>query len=213
MAGRRGVHAPEPWGIVNWRIIDWAILPGPLPVSHFIPGHLLCHARAIIYPTTSGSLAHRRLPDNIQSTTATCSGLKALHSKVRAFLEIDQEPSERILEVTSAAWHAEQDIPALCHAFDDPVSGIPISPDGYIVIHIAQSYWPEIEGELAVASGSETVLWLVAATTLLVSPREHRLPNRDIAQVVRVASDLGRIAVGPGQTHRSAPAFSPNQAT
>ena len=135
------------------------------------------------------------LPDDFRATTATYSGVKALHSKVGDFLRIDEESSERRLGVTSAAWYAEHDIRALCQEFDDPVAGISLSPGGYIVIHIALSDWPEVEGKLTVAPTGESVLRLVAPRRHLISPREHRLPRKNIAQDVRKYIDqLGRDA-------------------
>lgn len=125
------------------------------------------------------------LPEDFQSLTATYSGVEALHRKVCAFLKNDEEPSDRKLGATSAAWYAEQDIRSLCQEFDEPISGVSIDQDGYILIQIALSDWPELKGKLAVSPTGESVLRLVAPRRHFILPREQRLPDRDIAKVVR----------------------------
>lgn len=125
------------------------------------------------------------LPNDFQAMTATYSSVRALQNKVRDFQEVDEETSERRLGVSSAAWYAEQDIRALCQMFDDPISGISISPDGYIVIHVSLSALPEIECKLAVAPSGESIMRLEAPRRQSIQRREYRLPGGSIAKGVR----------------------------
>ena len=76
------------------------------------------------------------LPDDFPAVTASYSAVRALQDLVADFRRIDDESPERKVEVTGAAWYAEQDIRALCQTFDDPICRISISEDRFIVIHV-----------------------------------------------------------------------------
>ena len=98
------------------------------------------------------------IPDNFQALTMTYSAVKALRDKVDGTLGLaSQYPGPR-LEVASAAWYAEPIIGTLCQAFPDPISGISITSDNYVVVHVSFREWPEIECTIAVAPSGESVM-------------------------------------------------------
>ena len=98
------------------------------------------------------------LPDDFRVRTATYTGVEALRKKISDFHSLEDETDERRKAVTAAAWFAEQDIRTLCATFDDPVRGISISDDGFILVHVALHQWPELDCHLAVGpSGEATV--------------------------------------------------------
>ena len=125
------------------------------------------------------------LPEDLQVVTATYSSVQALRSKVRSFLEADEESPERKLKVTSAAWYAEQDIRELCQEFSEPILGVSISPEGDIVIHITLSDWPELKGGFAVTSTGESVYRLKTPRRHLISRKDFLMPSKNIAKGAR----------------------------
>ena len=95
------------------------------------------------------------LPDDFLVRTATYAGVEALRKKISDIHLLEGESAERRNAVTAAAWFAEQDIRTLCGAFDDPIRGISISPDGFIVVHVALHERPNLECNLAVGPSGE----------------------------------------------------------
>lgn len=130
-------------------------------------------------------VAHDELPDDFQTVTAIYSSVQALRSKVRDFLKLDEESSEQKLAVTSAAWHAEQDLREICSTFDDPISGISVSEDGFIVIHVSLPGRPGCDCKLAVAPSGDSVMHLVAPRGQTTQKREQILRGMNIGQEIR----------------------------
>ncbi len=98
------------------------------------------------------------LPSDFRIQTAAYAGVTALRNKVRDFHELIDETEERRNAVTAAAWFAEQDIRILCETLEDPIAGISISEDGFMLVHISLHEHPEMECRLAVApSGHSTI--------------------------------------------------------
>ena len=102
------------------------------------------------------------LPDDLSTLTATYSAVKALRNKVNRAQTDDDLPAERKIEAASAAFYAEQHIQSLCESYDDPVSGISISPDGYIVVEVSLQERPDMTCKMAVAPTGECAMQLRA---------------------------------------------------
>ena len=125
------------------------------------------------------------LPDDFSTLTATYSAVKALRNKVNRVQSDDDLPVERKIEAASAAFYAEQHIQSLCESYDDPVSGISISPDGYIVFEVSLQERPDITCKMAVAPTGECVMQLTAPghqSTLTVA---NPWPRSNMGQSVR----------------------------
>ena len=73
------------------------------------------------------------LPDDFDLLTAVYAGVRALRSKVESFCRLLHQTAGSKRAV-AAAWFAEQDIRTLCETFENPIAGIPISGDGFVVI-------------------------------------------------------------------------------
>ena len=116
------------------------------------------------------SITYDELPPDFQVKAATYAAVQALHNKISQTLKQNEDYKDLKLEITSAAWYAEQDIRALSEAFPDSVSGISLEPDGYIVIHFGLDDWPKVECKLAVAPSGESVV-------RLVSPKRHHIEH------------------------------------
>ena len=100
----------------------------------------------------------KSLPSDFRARTATYEGVTALQNAVRLFQDQVAESVDRKNAATAAAWFAEQHIKTLCATFDDPIAGVEISDDGYIVVHIVHTEWFYAECRLAVApSGHSTI--------------------------------------------------------
>ena len=125
------------------------------------------------------------LPDDFSTLTATYSAVKALRNKVNRVQSDDDLPVERKIEAASAAFYAEQHIQSLCESYDDPVSGISISPDGHIVLEVSLQERPDITCKMAVAPTGECAMQLAApshqSTVTVASP----WPRSNMGQSVR----------------------------
>ena len=77
------------------------------------------------------------LPDDFSTLTAIYSGVAALRNKVKSVSDADGITAQQKLETASAAFYAEQHIRSLCESFDDPISGISVTPDNYVVVKVS----------------------------------------------------------------------------
>ena len=125
------------------------------------------------------------IPDDFSTLTATYSAVKALRNKVNRVQTDDDLPAERKIEVASAAFYAEQHIQSLCESYDNPVSGISISPDGYIVVEVSLQERPDITCKMAVAPTGECAMQLTAPGRQSTEAVENPWPRSNIGQSVR----------------------------
>ena len=132
-----------------------------------------------------------KLPDDFSTLTATYSAVKALKSKVNTVQADDDFQVQRKIEAASAAFYAEQHIQSLCEAYDDPVSGISISPDGYIVVEVSLKQRPDITCKMAVAPTGECAMELTALGRQSTVTAENPWPRSDMGQSVRQFLDDG----------------------
>ena len=125
------------------------------------------------------------LPDDLRVRTSTYSGVEALRQKISDFHMLEGETVDRRNAVTAAAWFAEQDIRTLCETLDDPIQGISISPDGFIVVQLAVHQLPGLECRLAVAPTGEVTIRMDHGpeTTVVESIGEFHRAN--VGQAVR----------------------------
>ena len=100
------------------------------------------------------------LPDDFHTLTATYAGVTALRYKLDSFHKWAGTNTNVRNAATAAAWFAEQDIRTLCEKFDDPIAGISITNDGFIVVHIAIGQRPNLDCRLAVAPSGEPSLMM-----------------------------------------------------
>ena len=71
-------------------------------------------------------------------TSASGGGDLVADAVVRALrIAIERLPSSRLVEASSAAFHAEPLLRGLCQEFEAPVRNISISPDNYVVVRMA----------------------------------------------------------------------------
>ena len=98
------------------------------------------------------------LPADFHALTATYAGVTALRYKSGGFHEWVGENAEIRNAASAAAWFAERDIRTLCEAFDDPIAGISITDDGFIVVHVELGERPDLDCRLAVAPSGEAIL-------------------------------------------------------
>lgn len=98
------------------------------------------------------------LPADFHTLTATYAGVTALRYKLGDFHEWIGENAEIRNAASAAAWFAERDIRTLCETFGDPIAGISITEDGFIVVHVALSERPDLDCRLAVAPSGEAIL-------------------------------------------------------
>ena len=125
------------------------------------------------------------LPDDFSILTATYSAVEALRSKVNSVQTDDDLPVERKIEAASAAFYAEQHIQSLCEFFNDPVSGISISPDGYIVVEVSLQERPGITCKMAVAPTGECVMQITALGRQSTVTVANPWPRSNMGQSVR----------------------------
>ena len=125
------------------------------------------------------------LPDDFSTLTATYSAVKALRNKVNRVQTDDDLPVERKIEAASAAFYAEQHIQSLCESYDDPVSGISISPYGYIVVEASLQERPDITCTMAVAPTGECAMQLTAPGRQSTVTVENPWPRSNMGQSVR----------------------------
>ena len=125
------------------------------------------------------------LPEDFSSLTATYSGVQALRNMVN-FVHITNDlPLQRKLETGSAAWYAEQHIRSLCQTLDDPISGVSISTDNYVVVEVSLHDRPDIECRMAVSPTGHTVLQLTVPTRRSTVVMENTSPPSNAGQTVR----------------------------
>lgn len=98
------------------------------------------------------------LPEDFDRQTATYGGITALRSKVESFYGLLDRDTESRRAVAAAAWFAEQDIRTLCETFEDPIAGVSISEDGFVVIHLSVTERLDVVCLLAVAPSGESAI-------------------------------------------------------
>ena len=125
------------------------------------------------------------LPDDFSTLTTTYSAVKALRTKVNSVQTDDDLPVERKIEAASAAFYAEQHIQSLCEFYNDPVSGISISPDGYIVVEVSLQERPDLTCKIAVAPTGECVMHMTAPGRQGTVTVENPWPRSNMGQSVR----------------------------
>ena len=125
------------------------------------------------------------LPDDLRVRTATYSGVEALRQKISDFHILEGETVERRNAVTAAAWFAEQDIRTLCETLDDPIAGISISPDGFIVVQVALRQLPGLECRLAVAPTGEAAIRMDHGPETKVVESTGQFHRANVGQAVR----------------------------
>lgn len=128
----------EMWSNLESSILERARRPGAIMRSH--------------------QLNPESLPDDLGLQVATYTGVKALRHKVESFCKLPDQTAESKRAVVAAAWFAEQDIRTLCETFADPIAGISISEDGFVVIHMSVMERTDMVCLLAVAPSGESAL-------------------------------------------------------
>lgn len=88
-------------------------------------------------------------------------------------------------ETASAAWYAEQHVRSLYQTLDDPISGISMSTDNYVVVEVSLRDRPDIECRIAVAPTGHAVLQLTAPTRRNTVVMENTSPLSNAGQTVR----------------------------
>lgn len=96
------------------------------------------------------------LPDDFDRQMATYAGLRALRDKVESCYRLPEQTVENKHAVAAAAWFAEQDIRALCETFENPIAGVSISEEGFVVIHVSVKERSDLVCLLAVAPSGES---------------------------------------------------------
>ncbi len=91
------------------------------------------------------------LPEDLKTLLTTYAAIDALRQKVDGGVGIRAEHPDRLPAVAGAAWYAEKTIRELCQRFPDPVRGISVSSDNYIVVEVELSHWQGVECRLAVS--------------------------------------------------------------
>ena len=146
--------------------------------------------------TKPNSLDATNLPEDFQALTSTYSAINTLRNKIDGPLGVAKMQPERKQEIASAAWYAERNIRELCQTFPDPISGISISHDNYIVVGVVLRQHPEVECTLAVAPSGEAVMRLAALdrmTSITLENHWMRDHNGKTVQdfVNKMASEAG----------------------
>ena len=119
------------------------------------------------------------LPDDFESLTATYSAVETLRNSVNSVQTADNITPQQKLEAASAAWYAEQHIRSVCETFDDPISGISMSTDSFVLVQVSLHGQPDIVCKMAVAPTGECAMTLTAqgiSSTVMVEntwPRSH----------------------------------------
>ena len=125
------------------------------------------------------------MPDDFRLRTSIYSGVEALRQKISDFHSLEDETVECRHAVTAAAWFAEQDIRTLCESFDDPIQGISISPDDFIVVQVAPSQWPGLECRLAVGPSGESAIKMDAGPRSRFVESIGQLHRANVGQAVK----------------------------
>lgn len=98
---------------------------------------------------------------------------------------LEGETVNRRNAVTAAAWFIEQDIRTLCETLDDPIQGISISPDGFIVLQVALRQLPGLECRLAVAPTGEAAIRMDHGPETKVVESTGQFHRANVGQAVR----------------------------
>ena len=125
------------------------------------------------------------LPDGFSALTTSYSAVVALQNKVNRVSDSHDIAAQRKLEAASAAWYAEQHIRSVCEAFEDPISGISITPDSYVVVEVSLRDHQEIACKMAVAPSGECAVHLEAERRQSTVTVESTWPRTYIGQTVR----------------------------
>ena len=125
------------------------------------------------------------LPDDFSTLTTTYSAVKALRNKVNSVQSNDDLPVQQKIETASAAFYAEQHIQSLCESYDDPVSGISISPDGYIAVEVSLQERPDLTCKMAVAPTGECAMQMTVPGRRSTVTVENPWPRSNMGQSVR----------------------------
>ena len=124
------------------------------------------------------------LPDEFESLTATYSAVQTLRNTVNSVRTADNITPQQKLEAASAAWFAEQHIRSMCETFDNPISGISISPDSFVVVEVSLHEWPDLACKMAVAPTGECAIQMTAQRIRALLMWTTRAPQH-IGQRVR----------------------------
>ena len=125
------------------------------------------------------------LPCEFESLTAMYSAVQTLRNSVNSVRNADNMTPQQKLEAASAAWYAEQHIRSVCEVFDDPMSGISISPDGFVVVEISLHGRPDITCKMAVAPSGECAMQMTAQGIPSTVQVETPWPRSTMGQSVR----------------------------
>ena len=124
-------------------------------------------------------------PDEFESLTATYSAVETLRNSVNSVRTADNMTPKQKLEAASAAWYAEQHIRSVCETFGDPISGISISPDSFVVIEVSLHERSDIACKMAVAPTGECAMKLTAQGISSTVTVENAWPRSNMGQSVR----------------------------
>ena len=125
------------------------------------------------------------LPDDFSTLTAIYSGVVALRNKVKSISDADGRTVQQKLETASAAFYAEQHIRSLCESFDDPISGISVTPDNYVVIKVSLHERSDVTCRMAVAPTGQCAIQLVVQRRPITVNVESPWPRSTIGQMMR----------------------------
>lgn len=125
------------------------------------------------------------LPDDLRLRTTTYSGVEALRKKIGDFHSLEDQSVERRNAVTAAAWFAEQDIRTLCESLGDPIHGISISPDGFIVVQLSLGQLPSLECRLAITPTGAVVIRMDHGPEAKVVGSTGQFHRANVGQAVR----------------------------
>ena len=125
------------------------------------------------------------LPDDFESLTATYSAVETLRNSVNSVQTADNIMPKQKLEAASAAWYAEQHIRSVCETFDDPISGISISPDSFVLVEVSLHERPDIACIMAVAPTGQCAMKLTAQGISSTVTAENTWPRSNMGQSVQ----------------------------
>ena len=125
------------------------------------------------------------LPDDFMAATAVYPAVVSLRNKVNDVRMSDDASHQQGLEAASAAWYAEQHIRSLCDSFEDPVSGVSITPDGCVVVEVTLREHPYISCKMAVAPTGQCTLKLEIGKVPIIFAAESVWPRSGIGEDVR----------------------------
>ena len=100
------------------------------------------------------------LPAEFESLTAAYAAVQTLRNRVNSVQTSDNFTPKQKLEAASAAWYADQHIRSVCETFEDPISGISINPDSFVIVEVSLHEQPDIACKMAVAPTGECSMQL-----------------------------------------------------